>query len=61
MGDSVWFLGQNGALERHALTDGSLLDRIDLDVLPAGNLQALEDQLILPVGPGTLRTLRSDR
>jgi hypothetical protein len=60
-GDSVWFLGRNGSLERHALGDGALLDRVALDILPAGDLQALGPQLVVPVGLGTLRTLKSDQ
>ena len=32
-GDSVWFLTRTGALERHALADGALLDRLDLDLV----------------------------
>jgi outer membrane protein assembly factor BamB len=60
-GDSVWFLGRGGSLERHALADGALLDRVALDILPAGHLQALGSQLVVPVGPGTLRTLKGEQ
>ena len=60
LGDSVWFLSRNGSLQRHALDDGAPLDRIDLDILPAGNLQVLDSQIVVPVGLGTLRTLKGD-
>ena len=59
-GDSVWFLTRTGALERHALADGALLDHLGLDLLPQGDLQALDSRLVVPVGFGTLRTLKSD-
>jgi outer membrane protein assembly factor BamB len=58
-GDSVWFLTRSGSLRRHDLGDGTSLDRIDLDILPAGNLRSIASQIVLPVGPGTLRTLKS--
>jgi hypothetical protein len=58
--DSAWFLTQSGSLERHAMADGALLDHLDLDVLPAGNLLAVDSQLVVPVGSGTLRLLKSE-
>jgi outer membrane protein assembly factor BamB len=57
--DSVWFLTQSGALECHALADGALRDHLDLDVLPAGNLLAVDSQLAVPVGLSTLRLLKN--
>jgi outer membrane protein assembly factor BamB len=57
-GDSVWFLTHSGSVERRALADGALVDHLDLDILPAGNLLALDSQLVVPVGMGTLRTLK---
>lgn len=57
-GDSVWFLGRDGSLHRHALADGAPLGRQRLDILPAGDLHALGSQIVVPVGLGTLRTLK---
>jgi len=59
-GDSAWFLTRTGALERHALADGALLDHLELDLLPVGDLQSIDSRLVVPVGFGTLRTLKSD-
>jgi hypothetical protein len=60
IGDSAWFLTTNGSLERHAMADGALLDHLELDILPAGNLLALDSQLAVPVGFGTFRLLKSE-
>jgi hypothetical protein len=60
VGESAWFLARGGALQRHALGDGAPLDRLDLDILPAGELQALGSQLVVPVGIGTFQTLKGD-
>jgi outer membrane protein assembly factor BamB len=57
-GDSVWFLTRDGAVERHALADGAPLDRIDLDILPAGDVHAVAGNLVVPAGLGTLRLLK---
>jgi hypothetical protein len=60
VGESAWFLARGGALQRHALADGAPLDRLELDILPAGELQALGSQLVVPVGVGTFQTLKGD-
>jgi outer membrane protein assembly factor BamB len=60
VGDAAWFLTQSGALECHAVDDGALRDHIELDVLPAGNLLAVDSQLAVPVGMGTLRLLKRE-
>jgi outer membrane protein assembly factor BamB len=60
VGESAWFLARGGALQRHALADGAPLDRLELDILPAGELQALGSQLVVPVGIGTFQTLKGD-
>jgi hypothetical protein len=60
VGDAAWFLTQSGSLECHALGDGALRDQIDLGVLPAGNLLAVDSQLAVPVGMGTLRLLKRE-
>jgi outer membrane protein assembly factor BamB len=60
IGDAVWFLTRDGGLEGRALADGALVDRVDLDVLPAGDLQVIESRLFVPVGPGTFRPLRTE-
>jgi hypothetical protein len=61
IGESAWFLTQSGALERHAMADGALVDHLDLDVLPAGHLLAVDTQLVVPVGFSTLRLLKSEQ
>jgi outer membrane protein assembly factor BamB len=60
IGDSAWFLTRTGALERHALADGALSDRLELDILPVGDLQTIDSRLVVPVGLGTLRTLKGE-
>lgn len=55
--DSAWFLARDGSVERLSLADGKSLDRIELDLLPAGSLSAVGDRLVVPVASGTLRLL----
>jgi hypothetical protein len=58
VGDSMWFLTRQGSLQRHALADGSPLDRLDLNILPVGDLQVVGAHLVVPAGLGTLRILK---
>ncbi|AGA29349.1 outer membrane protein assembly factor BamB family protein [Singulisphaera acidiphila] len=53
--DSAWFLTQDGSLHRLALANGSPLDRVELDLLPAGDLQTNGTDLVVPVANGTVR------
>jgi outer membrane protein assembly factor BamB len=53
--DSVWFLARDGSLRRHSLKDGTALDRIDLNLLPAGPLRTIGGDLVVAVGNGTVR------
>jgi outer membrane protein assembly factor BamB len=55
--DSVWFLGHDGTFQRLAMADGNVLDRLELEFLPAGGLSAVGTDLVVPVALGTLRTL----
>ena len=55
---SAWFLARDGSLQRQSLADGDALDRIDLDILPAGGLRTAGPVLVVPVAPGTVRALR---
>ncbi|WP_406699924.1 PQQ-binding-like beta-propeller repeat protein [Singulisphaera sp. Ch08] len=55
--DSVSFLTQDGVLHRLSLTDGSPLDRIELNLLPAGDLLTSGPDLVVPVANGTVRLL----
>ncbi|MBX6313440.1 MAG: PQQ-binding-like beta-propeller repeat protein, partial [Isosphaeraceae bacterium] len=54
-GDTVWFLGHDGSLERRSLADGSALDRIALDLIPTGGPLPVGPDLVVPVGRGTVR------
>jgi hypothetical protein len=58
MGESVWFLTGQGTLEEHALADGALRSTLDLQIVPAGALQAVGTDLVVPEGLGTLRLSR---
>lgn len=55
--DSAWILAQDGSLHRFALSDGAPLDRIDLNLLPAGDLRTNGPDLVVPVARGTVRAL----
>lgn len=55
--DSVWFLARDGSLHRLALADGAPLDRLALDVLPAGPVSAAGSNLVIPAGRGTVQLL----
>jgi hypothetical protein len=55
--DSAWFLALDGSLHRFSLTDGSPLDRIELNLLPAGDLRTNGPDLVVPVANGTVRPL----
>jgi outer membrane protein assembly factor BamB len=60
LGDAVWFLSRTGVLQGHALADGAPRERIDLDVVPGGDLAVVGTQLVVPTGLGTLRTWKSE-
>ncbi|MEO6811986.1 MAG: PQQ-binding-like beta-propeller repeat protein, partial [Isosphaeraceae bacterium] len=52
---AAWFLGLDGSLHRLDLNDGSPLERVDLDLLPAGGPLTIGSALALPIARGTLR------
>jgi outer membrane protein assembly factor BamB len=54
---AIWFLASDGSIQRLALTDGKVLDRIPLDVFPAGGIRTAGAELAVPVGLGTVRLL----
>jgi outer membrane protein assembly factor BamB len=54
---AIWFLVSDGSIQRLALADGALLDRIALDVLPAGGIRTAGADLAVPVALGTVRLL----
>lgn len=57
--DSAWFLAADGSLQRLALADGSVGDYFPLGILPVGGLRKVGDDLVVPVGLGTVRVLRN--
>lgn len=57
VGEACWFLTRDGSLHRLALADGSLLDRLELHLLPAGDLKTIGSELVVPVANGTVRPL----
>ena len=56
-GETVWLLARDGSLHARSLADGSPVARTDLGVLPADGPVACGADLVVPVGPGTLRLL----
>jgi outer membrane protein assembly factor BamB len=58
-GETALFLARDGTVERRALADGNVRERLPLGIVPAGGLVALGSEVIVPVGPGTVRLLHS--
>jgi outer membrane protein assembly factor BamB len=56
-GHVVWFLASDGTLHARAVSDGSPVTTVALGVLPAGGPFTVGDDLVVPVGMGTLRLL----
>jgi TolA-binding protein/outer membrane protein assembly factor BamB len=56
----VLLLGREGKLLRRALADGSAKDPLPLDVVAAGNPRIIGKDVVVPVGPGTVRVLVGD-
>jgi hypothetical protein len=56
----VLLLGREGKLLRRALADGSAKDPLPLDVVAAGNPRIIGKDVVVPVGPGTVRVLDGD-
>lgn len=54
---SAWFLAKDGSLEGRSLGDGSPLDRVELGIIPSGELLALGGDLVIPVARGTIQLL----
>ncbi|GIW88651.1 MAG: hypothetical protein KatS3mg108_2975 [Isosphaeraceae bacterium] len=60
LGDSLWILSRDGVLHRRAAEDGSVRDRLVLNIHPTGGLWSTGSDLILATGPGTLCRLRPE-
>ncbi|MDR3633999.1 MAG: PQQ-binding-like beta-propeller repeat protein [Isosphaeraceae bacterium] len=58
-GDSAWFLASDGSLQRLSMADGTLDDCFALGILPVGGLRQAGKHLVVPVGVGTVRVLKS--
>jgi outer membrane protein assembly factor BamB len=58
--DAIWILSQDGALQKRALADGSLLEQVDLLILPSGGLRSIGEDVIVGAAPGTARMLRKE-
>jgi len=60
---SVWFLTSDGALHARELETGKSLSRIELHILPSDGPfpSTTGDEMIIPVGRGTLQTLAIPR
>ncbi|HEV3121681.1 MAG TPA: PQQ-binding-like beta-propeller repeat protein, partial [Isosphaeraceae bacterium] len=58
-GQVALFLARDGTFERRALSDGIAQERVPLGIIPAGGLVALGSEVVVPVGPGTVRVLQS--
>jgi outer membrane protein assembly factor BamB len=58
LGDGVWLLGRDGVLQQRSAADGSLIDRVDLGILPGGGLSGVGGDVVVEAAPGTLRVLR---
>ena len=52
---SAWFLGRDGSVQRFSILDGSPQSRTLLEILPAGGPLAAGPELVVPVGPGSVR------
>jgi outer membrane protein assembly factor BamB len=53
------FLARDGTLERRALGTGATEERVPLGIVPTGGLAALGSDVVVPVGPGTVRLLHA--
>jgi tetratricopeptide (TPR) repeat protein len=53
--ESLWILGRDGVLHRRSAADGSPLDRLVLNVHPAGGLSRAGSDLVVAAAPGTVR------
>lgn len=54
------FLAQDGQVLVYKLDDGTLLDRVGLGVVPSGAPLTPGDSVVIPVGLGSLRTVRAN-
>lgn len=58
-GEFLRLMGRDGTLHKLTASTGETLERIKLDLLPAGGPIALESGSAIPVAPGTLRVLEA--
>jgi len=56
--DSVWMLTEDGTVYQLALTDGSVLNRRELHLLPGGQLIAANSHLVVPTASGSVALLK---
>ncbi len=58
-GENLWFVSRDGVVQKRTLADGTPVDRTELNILPAGGLWAIGNEVVLAASPGTVRLLRS--
>jgi outer membrane protein assembly factor BamB len=56
--EALWFLTREGVIHALGLSDGASVERIDLNILPAGGLWAVGDDVVVAAAPGTVRLLK---
>ena len=59
IGDTLWFVSRDGVVQKRALVDGTPVDRTELNILPAGGMWSLGQQVVLAATPGTLRLFQA--
>lgn len=58
--DMIWFLSRDGVLQKRSLADGSVADRVELNVFPEGGIWSVGKDIVVSGGAGTLRLLKTD-